>query len=362
MPNNINVEVAASSLNAETLLANPNIVVLDTKNKLILSDINIKPDTTIVNNIKASIVPGVTILEYHNGTVLNIYDLNDNLLKQLIAGPNELNPKLSIEESKTALSFGDQVFNTNYEIIGFSELNSTESEYTEKVFNAGQTYSVLVHQLLPPTPTTVYLPDGTITLSWQIEVVDPALKLMEEEDEMVVYFGSKRALEANNFEEAKRQAYPLIDMTTGSYNKLIATDGEYLTLATGTKKLEPGGAYCYNLNYIFEDQALGTASVELIDPDGESTIIFVGSAGDDTFLIDLYGYTVHVTTDTTGSIYSNSAGFTKKILGLSINDDEDLLDTYDVSGNYANVSVPATSEADRRYRHVRYYIIYDTAS
>jgi hypothetical protein len=54
--------IKVKSLDSKSLLTNPNIVVLDTKDKLILNNISINLDTSIIDQIQASIITGIDIL------------------------------------------------------------------------------------------------------------------------------------------------------------------------------------------------------------------------------------------------------------------------------------------------------------
>lgn len=60
MSNKIKVNV--KSLDAKSLLTDPSIVVLDTKNTLILNDVSVNLDSTLLESIQSSMVNGIDIL------------------------------------------------------------------------------------------------------------------------------------------------------------------------------------------------------------------------------------------------------------------------------------------------------------
>jgi len=75
MSNTINVKV--DSLDAKSLLTNPNIVVLDTKDKLVLNNIQITLDTNkIIDEIRANFINEVSILGLNVPPTTRVYIYN----------------------------------------------------------------------------------------------------------------------------------------------------------------------------------------------------------------------------------------------------------------------------------------------
>ena len=56
------IKINVTSLDAKSLLTDPSIVVLDTKHKLMLSNISINLDSTNIDILESAIHSGVTIL------------------------------------------------------------------------------------------------------------------------------------------------------------------------------------------------------------------------------------------------------------------------------------------------------------
>ena len=76
MPNMINVTV--TSLDAKSLLTNPNMVVLNTKDKLILNNIKIKMDISLSNQIKLNLASSASVLGVIGQSTSSVGELSVN--------------------------------------------------------------------------------------------------------------------------------------------------------------------------------------------------------------------------------------------------------------------------------------------